>query len=304
MVPTYFRRELRDRVLQRPSRLRTFVFCRKLLPSLLPPVQLHFSRHTPRKRGIQYAAASRSSTRRSGILDHPLSRVMTARNRDVVRMADNVIESRPSRRRARRARCVERRAARRRGAGARRTRAAVRNHARHRRLRLFADPQRNRSGPADAEARRAGRAAGAAGRDGARPVAEHSAPGRPTIDCCSGRSASSSRRRPPPRSCPTSCWCRWRRSIVSATASAMAPDITTTRWRICAKSKPSAAIGLAFAAQEIEAVPALGARRGAGLCANGNQDVRFPEFVICAFFSSATWSAGPGAPPYRNICPA
>src|SRR5260370_19977693 len=26
MVPTYFRRELRDRVLQRPTRLRTFVF--------------------------------------------------------------------------------------------------------------------------------------------------------------------------------------------------------------------------------------------------------------------------------------
>src|ERR1700756_3393866 len=32
MVPTYFRRELRDRVLQRPSRLRTFVFV--LSPSL------------------------------------------------------------------------------------------------------------------------------------------------------------------------------------------------------------------------------------------------------------------------------
>jgi len=27
MVPTYFRRELRDRALQRPSRLRTFVYC-------------------------------------------------------------------------------------------------------------------------------------------------------------------------------------------------------------------------------------------------------------------------------------
>src|SRR5207253_7345517 len=32
MVPTYFRRELRDRVLQRPLRLRTFVFicCRRV----------------------------------------------------------------------------------------------------------------------------------------------------------------------------------------------------------------------------------------------------------------------------------
>src|SRR5258708_8902125 len=33
--------------------------------------------HTPRKRGIQYAAASRLITSVSGILDHPLSRVMT-----------------------------------------------------------------------------------------------------------------------------------------------------------------------------------------------------------------------------------
>src|SRR6202034_2975014 len=58
MVPTYFRRELRDRVLQRPSRLRTFVFwltnyCRRFCPH---------NRHTPRKRSIQYAAASRSIT--------------------------------------------------------------------------------------------------------------------------------------------------------------------------------------------------------------------------------------------------
>jgi len=42
MVPTYFRRELRDRVLQRRSRLRTSL-----------------RRHTPRKRGIQYAAPFR-----------------------------------------------------------------------------------------------------------------------------------------------------------------------------------------------------------------------------------------------------
>ena len=31
--------------------------------------------------------------------------------------------------------------------------------------------------------------------------------------------------------------------------------------------------------------PGAAARRGAGLCANGNQGFRFPEFVICAFFS-------------------
>src|SRR3954465_14321021 len=72
MVPTYFRRELRDRVLQRPSRLRTFLDCRKSRISTPTP------RRTPRKRGIQYAAASRFGFRRSGILDHPLSRVTTA----------------------------------------------------------------------------------------------------------------------------------------------------------------------------------------------------------------------------------
>src|SRR3954468_22313069 len=37
MVPTYFRRELRDRVLQRPSRLRTFFV------ELIPHSNSHFS---------------------------------------------------------------------------------------------------------------------------------------------------------------------------------------------------------------------------------------------------------------------
>src|SRR2546423_12183688 len=32
MVPTYFRRDLRDRVLQRPSRLRTFLFFVRIFP--------------------------------------------------------------------------------------------------------------------------------------------------------------------------------------------------------------------------------------------------------------------------------
>jgi hypothetical protein len=35
-------------------------------------------RHTPRKRGIQYAAAPRFDRTCSGILDHPLARMMTA----------------------------------------------------------------------------------------------------------------------------------------------------------------------------------------------------------------------------------
>src|ERR1700761_2974396 len=54
MVPTYFRRELRDRVLQRRLRLRTFLF-------------------SPRKRGVQYAAASRVSTDVPELSDHLLS---------------------------------------------------------------------------------------------------------------------------------------------------------------------------------------------------------------------------------------
>jgi hypothetical protein len=37
------------------------------------------TRHTPRMRGIQYAAASRFHHDRLGVLDHPLSRVMTVR---------------------------------------------------------------------------------------------------------------------------------------------------------------------------------------------------------------------------------
>src|SRR5580704_15820652 len=53
MVPTYFRRELRDRVLQRRLRPRTlfFEYNRRTAALDLSP------RHTPRKRGIQYAAA-------------------------------------------------------------------------------------------------------------------------------------------------------------------------------------------------------------------------------------------------------
>jgi hypothetical protein len=43
----------------------------------LPASRVMFCRHTPRKRGIQYAAASLSITGVSGILDHPPARVMT-----------------------------------------------------------------------------------------------------------------------------------------------------------------------------------------------------------------------------------
>src|SRR5437868_14487946 len=56
MVPTYFRRELRDRALQRPLRLRTFVL---LISALITARPSCSARHTPRKRSIQYAAAPR-----------------------------------------------------------------------------------------------------------------------------------------------------------------------------------------------------------------------------------------------------
>src|ERR1700722_3714163 len=44
---------------------------------LFSPLSLRHSRHTPRKRGIQYAAAYQFYLEAFGILDHPLSRVMT-----------------------------------------------------------------------------------------------------------------------------------------------------------------------------------------------------------------------------------
>ena len=68
-------------------------------------------------------------------------------------MTASAIESRSPRCRSGKARCIERRAARRRGASPRQARAAVRDHAGHGRLRLFADPQRDRSGAVDAQAR-------------------------------------------------------------------------------------------------------------------------------------------------------
>src|SRR3979411_3310379 len=72
MVPTYFRRELRDRALQRPSRLRTFVslFASVFAASLI-------TRHAresghPVRRGFTILHGP------LGILDRPPSRAMTA----------------------------------------------------------------------------------------------------------------------------------------------------------------------------------------------------------------------------------
>src|ERR1700728_2552904 len=41
MVPTYFRRELRDRALQRRPRLRAFFFLTYLISNVLPPTTEH-----------------------------------------------------------------------------------------------------------------------------------------------------------------------------------------------------------------------------------------------------------------------
>ena len=92
------------------------------------------------------------------------------------------------------------------------------------------------------------------------------------------RSAFSSRRPPPPKSCPTSCWCRWRRSTALGhrigygaghydhTLAHLRKVESHRGHRPCLRGAGNR--GRAGAA----------ARRGAGLCANGSTDVRFPEF--------------------------
>jgi hypothetical protein len=67
------------------------------------------------------------------------------------------------------------------------------------------------------------------------------------------------------------------------------------------KAKAITGIGLASPCRNRGGASVV-ARRGAGLCANGNASVRFPELATCVFFSSGTWSAGPGAPPSQSIC--
>ena len=91
----------------------------------------------------------------------------------------------------------------------------------------------------------------------------HFAPGRPATGCCAGRSAFSSRRRAAGRIIP---------DIVLVPLAAFDRaghrigygaghyDRTLAHLR---KAKPITAIGLAFAAQEIDAVPASAARRRA-----------------------------------------
>src|SRR4030088_3606335 len=69
MVPPYFRRELRDRALQRPSRLRTFIFCRRVI-SPGPPLTSVMPREngvssTPQLRSFITSALEYWITRRS-----------------------------------------------------------------------------------------------------------------------------------------------------------------------------------------------------------------------------------------------
>src|SRR6202048_1546684 len=111
IVPTYFRRELRDRALQRRRGFALFVFGRQVHYSAAP-------RHPPRKRGIQSAAALRFYRKCSGILDHPLElvigrrvaptrwRVMTAK-RNATSHVFSPIKARTPRQRACGARWVE-----------------------------------------------------------------------------------------------------------------------------------------------------------------------------------------------------
>src|SRR5215212_2271999 len=66
MVPTYFRRELRDRVLQRPSRLRTF-FCCRVSPAFQLPLPV-----VPRESGVSSTLRLRDSV--SGALEYWITR--------------------------------------------------------------------------------------------------------------------------------------------------------------------------------------------------------------------------------------
>jgi hypothetical protein len=73
MVPTYFRRCSGIECFNGHCGFALLFFVDEFV--FVSPFQR--SRRTPRRRGIQYAAALRLKHERSGILDHPLSRMMT-----------------------------------------------------------------------------------------------------------------------------------------------------------------------------------------------------------------------------------
>src|SRR5437764_10572050 len=82
MVPTYFRRELRDRVLQRLLRLRAlFLCCRRLISAEDPALLV-----IPREGGVSSTPRLRGSIASvSGILDRPPSRTMTTNTNSTFR---------------------------------------------------------------------------------------------------------------------------------------------------------------------------------------------------------------------------
>ena len=55
--------------------------------------------------------------------------------------------------------------------------------------------------------------------------------------------------------CPTCCWCRCWPSTARATGLAMAPAFTTARWSACGGRSRVTAVGIGFAAQEVDGVP-------------------------------------------------
>src|SRR6185312_13288918 len=106
MVPTYFRRELRDRVLQRRLRLRTLVACSCLLATLSYPRVPSYPAHAgyPVRRGVPveslksleyWIARSRSAIAHKA--DDDSGKILHDRN---------PVESRSPRRGAGQARCV------------------------------------------------------------------------------------------------------------------------------------------------------------------------------------------------------
>src|SRR5258705_5186805 len=119
MVPTYFRRELRDRALQRPSRLRTFVFshCRRWSIRIAVILRESGVSSTPQLRGsitstLEYWIARRSLSS-GGAMRRPGGGRCQQNITLDVSFADRAIEEGPPCRSPRQARCVEQRAARR-----------------------------------------------------------------------------------------------------------------------------------------------------------------------------------------------
>src|SRR5215213_5399639 len=130
MVPTYFRRELRDRVLQRRTWLRTFVFgcLRLVLPAHVQSYPANAG--YPVRRGVSVESLKS--------LEYWITRCATAHkagdDSGKILHDGNPVESRSPERRAGETRRVERRATRGRSTSHGQTWGAVRDCARHGRL--------------------------------------------------------------------------------------------------------------------------------------------------------------------------